>query len=143
MIGRAFRPPDAHSICLAKVRRRLGKRVEYPLQIEARTADHLEHIGGVRLLLQGFPQLGQQPGVLDRDYGLSGEVRNERDLLVGERPDFPAIYADAADELVLLEHRHSYYRSNAGEFNRRNPEWVAIEVSLIQTQVGDVHRSPR
>ena len=32
-------------------------------------------------------QLAQQPGVLDGDDGLRGEVRHQLDLLVGERPN--------------------------------------------------------
>jgi hypothetical protein len=36
-------------------------------QIERRAADDLEHVGGGRLLLQGFAQLVQQPRVFDSD----------------------------------------------------------------------------
>ena len=61
------------------------QRVEYGLQIERRTADDLEHVGGGGLLLQGFAQLVEQPRVLDGDDGLGGESSYQFDLLVGER----------------------------------------------------------
>ena len=35
-----------------------------------------------------FAQLVEQARVLDRDDGLGGEVLDQLDLLVGERPDF-------------------------------------------------------
>src|SRR5262249_43459224 len=111
-----------------------------------RGADHAQDLSSRRLLLKTFaqlsrsiPQLGQQPRVLDRDNRLAREVRNERDLLVGEWAGVMAMYGDDADELVLLEHRTSYYGANTGELNRRNPEWVAIEVALIQTQIRNVN----
>ena len=66
-------------------RGRLDQRVEDRLQIEGRAADHLEHIGGGGLLLKRFAQLVEQARVLDRDHSLSGEVREQLDLLLGER----------------------------------------------------------
>ena len=50
------------------------------------------------------PQLVEQPCVLDCDDGLSGEVGDQLDLLIGERPDFLPINADGADQLVFLDH---------------------------------------
>ena len=46
--------------------------------------DDLEHVGGRGLLLQRFAQLVEQPRVLDGDDGLSGEILDQFDLLVGE-----------------------------------------------------------
>ena len=55
--------------------------------------DDLQHLRGRRLLLQRFgeivgalAQLVEQPRVLDGDDGLGGKVRDQLDLLVGERP---------------------------------------------------------
>ena len=53
-----------------------------------------------------FAQLVEQPGVLDGDDGLVGEVREQLDLLVGERPHLLTVDVDRADQLVVLEHRH-------------------------------------
>ena len=63
------------------------QRVEHGLQIEGRATDDLEHVGGGGLLLQRFAQLVEQPGVLDGDDGLGGEIGHQLDLLVGERAD--------------------------------------------------------
>ena len=52
-----------------------------------------------------FAQLVEQARVLDGDDGLGGEVLDQLDLLVGERPHLLAINGDGADQLVLLEHR--------------------------------------
>jgi hypothetical protein len=46
------------AISIAKARRRLDERVEHRLQIESRTADDLEHVGGGGLLLQRFGEIG-------------------------------------------------------------------------------------
>jgi hypothetical protein len=35
-------------------------------------------------IVGALPQLGEQPRVLDSDYGLRGEILNQRDLLVGK-----------------------------------------------------------
>ena len=48
----------------------------------------LQHLRGRGLLLQRFVvELVEQPRVLDGDDGLGGEVLDQLDLLVGERPD--------------------------------------------------------
>ena len=78
--------------------------VEHDLQIEGRTADDLEHIGGRRLLLERFGQLlrarlhlVEQPHVLNRDDRLIREGRHQLDLLVRERPQRAARQDDHAD----------------------------------------------
>ena len=81
---------DAQYVPLSASQRcagRFDQRVEHCLQSNGRAADDLEHLGGGGLLLQRYlAQLVEQPRVLDGDDGLSGEVRDQRDLLVGERP---------------------------------------------------------
>ena len=61
------------------------------------------------LLLQGFAQivraltqLVEQAGVLDGDDGLRGEILDQLDLLVGERPHLLAVDTNGADQLVSL-----------------------------------------
>jgi hypothetical protein len=75
----------------------LYERVENRLKLELGAADHFEHVSSGRLLLQGFPQLVQQPGVLDRYDGLAREVGHKRDLFVSKRPNLPAIDGNCAD----------------------------------------------
>jgi hypothetical protein len=88
-------------IRIAKPGRRLDQRVKYRLQIEGRSADDLEHIGGRGLLLQRLAQLIEQAGVLDRDDGLGGERLHEFDLSVGEKRDLLTIEGDCADGITV------------------------------------------
>src|SRR5262245_1442973 len=90
----------------AKAHRTLGYGLKYWPQIEGRSADHFEQIGGRGLLLQRFPQLVEQASVFDRDDALRSEVCKQLDLLVGERPHLLAIDGNRADNLALLEHRY-------------------------------------
>ena len=85
--GRAFWTSNGCEIRFAKPRGGFDQRVEHRLEVESRAADDLEDISGRGLLLQRFAQLVEEPGVLDRDDGLRGEVGDQRDLLVGERTD--------------------------------------------------------
>ena len=73
-------------------------RLEHRLKFPRRTGDDLQHLGGRGLLLQrlreisgAMAQLIQQPGVLDRDHRLGGEIRDKANLFVGERANFPPV----------------------------------------------------
>ena len=59
---------------LAQVRGGFGQRIKHCLQVEGGAADDLEHLGSGGLLLQRFPQLVEQPRVLDGNHGLGGKV---------------------------------------------------------------------
>jgi hypothetical protein len=85
-IGIATRAVDGRAIGFAQPRRRLGQRIQDDLQIEGRAADDLKHVGGGGLLLQRFAQLVKEPGVLDGNDGLRGEVLQQLDLLIGDGP---------------------------------------------------------
>ena len=84
---------DAAELGLADTRRVLQHGLEDRLQLAGRTADDLQHVGGGGLLLQRFAQLVEQPGVLDGDDGLCGEILHQLDLLVAEWPHLLAIDA--------------------------------------------------
>src|SRR5262249_5375268 len=88
----AFRTGNIAEISLAQPCRRLDQRVEHGLQVEGRAADHLEHVGGRRLLLQRLAQLVEQARVLYGDDGLLSEVAQELDMLVAEWFDLLAGY---------------------------------------------------
>ena len=83
----------------------LDERFKNRLQIESRTADDLEHVRGRSLLLQRLPQLVKQTCVFDGDDGLGGEVRQQFNLLVIERPNLLAEDSRGSDDLVFLQHR--------------------------------------
>ena len=83
---------------LAKAHRVLQHRMEHRLKLARRTGDDLQHLGGGGLLLErlreisgAMAQLMKQPRVLDRDHRLGGEVRDQPDLLVGERANLPPV----------------------------------------------------
>ena len=105
--------------------------VEHSLEIEGRTADDLEHVRSGGLLLQGFPQLIEQPRILDRDDGLPGEILDQLDLLVGERPHLLPVDGDHADQRALLEHGHDEKRAGTIDQGDRL-------VGIFRSEVGDV-----
>jgi hypothetical protein len=70
----------------------------------------LQNLRGRGLLLQRFAQFVEQAGVFDGDDGLIGEVLDQLDLLVGERPHLLAVDHDRTDQLLLLQHRHEKHR---------------------------------
>src|SRR5712692_8976443 len=87
-----------------------GHGVEQRLDVRRRAADDAEDLARRRLLLQGLGkvavarlQLLEQADVLDGDDGLRGEGLEERDLLVGERPDLCAAKGYRPDHRALSE----------------------------------------
>ena len=87
-------------------------------QFAGRCVDHLQHFGGRGLLLQRLPLLGDQPRVLHRDHRLGGEVLQQGDLLVGERPDFLAVDRKDAEQAVLLAERNDQAGARATEIDQ-------------------------
>src|SRR5262249_61270201 len=55
--GVAIAPPDNARIRFAQTSGRLDQRVKHGLQIEGRSADDLEYVGGGGLLLQRFGEV--------------------------------------------------------------------------------------
>ena len=49
-------------------------------------------------------QFVEQPGVLNSDDGLGGEVLHKLDLLVGKGTNFLARQGERTDEFVLFKH---------------------------------------
>ena len=117
---------------LAQARRGLDKGIEHRLQIEGRSADDLEHVCGGGLLLQGFAQLVEQARVLYGDDGLRGEICDQLDLLIRERPNLLTENHDSADQLVLLEHRHEQHGPYAGGFDQGEDARVALDVAALR-----------
>src|SRR5262245_55315547 len=120
---------------VAKPGRGLCKRVEYRLQIKRGATDYLEHVGGGGLLLERFAQLVEQARVLDGDDGLRGEIREQRDLLVGEETNFLAKDVDDSNRRVVLEHRHNEGGSNATKLDSVNRWRVALGIRLACREI--------
>ena len=78
-----------------------------------------KHLGGRGLLFQRLARLGDQPRVLHRDDRLRREVLQQRDLLVGERPDFLAVDDDAPKQRVVFAQRHAQHGADAAEIDQR------------------------
>ena len=83
------------------------------------------------MLSQCFPQFMKQLRVLDCDNGLGGEVLNDFDLFIGERPDLLATDYELTHQFTVLQQWHSEHRSDTANFHGRNSRRVAFNVSLI------------
>jgi hypothetical protein len=86
--------------------RLLQDRIEHRGEIAGRGIDDAQHLSSRGLLLQGFVRLGDQSGVLYRDHSLRSEVLQERDLLVGKRPNIAAIYVQDPEQRPVLAQGH-------------------------------------
>src|SRR6202008_2005618 len=93
----------------------------------------LQHLCGRGLLLQRLAEIGrtlaqlvEQTGILDGNDGLSGEIRDQLDLLVGERTYLLAINVDRPDQLALLKHRHKEKGPRPCEIGQRSQSRVAM-----------------
>src|SRR5262249_48155071 len=86
---------------VANAHRFFQHRLEHWGQLARRRADHLEHIRSGGLLLERLAQLAKQPRVLDCNDGLSGEVLDQLDLLLGERPYLLAVDREGADRPTI------------------------------------------
>ena len=118
IVRAVLRAHDTRHLGLAQQRGRPGERVEHRVQVEGRATDHLEHIGGRGLLLQGVGELAralllglEQTYVFDGDHGLVGESGHQLDLLVGERQRLLAGQNNDADSHTLAEKRHPEHRA--------------------------------
>ncbi len=135
LIARALLTGDRPHIRLAQAGCRFDERIEDCPQIEGRAADDLEHVGGGGLLLQRLAQLVEQPGVLDGDDGLVGEIGEQRDLFVREGTNFLTINRDCPNQLIILEHRHNHVGPNATKFDAGDSHRVAFSVSPCRCEV--------
>ena len=83
-------------------------------------------------------QLVEQAGILDGDDGLSREVRQQLDLLVGERPNFLAVDHYRPDQPIVLDHRHNDDRARAAEIANCRDRRIAFPVRRCRGQVLDM-----
>ena len=69
----------------------------------------------------------------------AGEVLDQLDLLVGERPHLLAINGERTDELVVLEHRHNNQCTHPGDIGGGNRQWMASEIGAVFSEVGNLN----
>ena len=100
----ALESEQSAEIGLANSHSVLQHGLEHRLQLAGRTRDDAQHLRCRGLLLQrlgeivgALAQLVEQPRVLDRDDRLVGEILQQRDLLLGERPHLHATDQDRTD----------------------------------------------
>src|SRR6266536_3490174 len=131
-----LRTVNARPLGVTESRCRFDERVEDRLQIECRAADDFEHVSGRGLLLERFPQLVQQPGVLDRDNRLVREALDQLDLLVGEWAHLLAVYGYRPGELMLLKQWDREHSPISAELDGLDGKWISVNVILQRRDVG-------
>jgi hypothetical protein len=75
--------------------------LQHCLQIERRSTDDLEHVGGGGLLLERLAQFAKKAGVLDGDNRLCSKGSHQRDLLFAEGAHFATPYGDDPNQFLL------------------------------------------
>ena len=86
-----------------------------------------------------FAQFVEQPRVLDGDNSLGGEVLHQRDLFVGEGPNFLAGKMNDADKFVVLQHRNDQKRARARQVRQMRRCSVAFSIGRVCAEIGDVN----
>ena len=118
VVGAAVCEPDRYSVRLAEPSRRLDEGIEHCSQIEGRTANDFEHVGGGRLLLQRFTQFVEQPRVPNGDDGLSREALEKFDFPLVESSYLLTVDNYCSNYFAVLEHRHDKERSHAADLRK-------------------------
>ena len=98
-------------------------RVEDRREIAGRGIDDLQHLGGRGLLLQRLARLGQEPRILHRNDRLRGEILQQRDLLVGERPHLPARREMMTKQPAVLAQRHRQHGADTADLGYAPEAW--------------------
>src|SRR5215813_10812719 len=128
---------------VANAHRILQHGLEHRFQFTGRTGDDSQNLRGRGLPFQRFGKIGralaqfvQQPGVLDGDDGLRGEILDQIYLLIVEGSDLLPIDSDRTNQVILLEHRHDQKRPSSGNLGNRL-------IGIFRSDVGDVCDLPR
>ena len=116
---------------LAEPCRLFQHHLKHRREITGRRIDDLQHLGRRGLLLQCLARLGDQPRILHRDHRLRREILQERDLLVGERANFPAMRGDVTEQGVVAAERHKDDGTNTGVGHRMRKRVGRLAFCLI------------
>jgi len=118
-------PVDHGFVSLAEACGRLDQRIQYGLYLRARSADDLQHIARRGLVFErllevarALAQFTEQACIFHCDYRLCREILQQRDLFVGEQPNFLAIEPKCAQELVVLAQCYSQSGSGSPQLNQ-------------------------
>src|SRR6516164_10750765 len=124
---------------LAQPHRLFQHCVEHRREITGRRIDDLQYLGGRSLLFERLARLGQQPRILHRDDRLSGEVLQQRNLLVGKRPYLLAVDRERPDYGIVLAQRYNQAGTGTANINHSAVHGVfSASISLIVLHVRKV-----
>src|SRR6516165_10576742 len=109
---------------LAKARRFFEHCVENRREVAGRAVDDLQYLGGRGLLLQRLARFVDQPRILHRNDRLRREILQQRNLLVGERPDLLMVGSNRAEDRVVLNERHHQQGPHTTELDGGLRHWI-------------------
>ena len=81
----------------------------------------------------------QQPGALHRDHRLGGEICQERDLLVCERPDFLTEEIKHAKQGIVFTKRDQKLGSRSAHIGEAPASGISRPVHVVVGDIGDLH----
>ena len=84
----------------------------------------------------------EQPRVLHGNHRLCGEILQQRDLLVGERPHLLTVDHNGADQRVFLTERHGDPGSRPAEIDNGVVQRAACAIGVRRREVYGVHELP-
>ncbi len=106
---------DVALVRMGQPDRAVEDRLKDGIELEARTADRLQHLPHRRLALQRLVRLAEQAGEPDRDRRLVREGLDDSDLRRRERAWLIAGEGDDANRLAVPQHRHRHDGPHAGD----------------------------
>src|SRR5262245_25134778 len=134
----AVKPQDEAGIGAAKSSSVFDERLKHRLKIEGGSADHLKDLACRSLLFQGFSEIAvtflqflEQPHILDSDYGLVGEGRDQLNLLICERPDRLSPDHDHSNGDTFPEHGSSKYGPEPTDFLSLGPLIIGVRQNIV------------
>src|SRR5215470_19027888 len=104
--------------------------LEHRAKVARRPVDDLEDLSRCRLLLQRLALRGEEPRVLDGDDGLSREVLQEGNLLVGEELDLASVNDEVAEEDAILAQRHGEDSAAAADLDEIAADRISRAVGI-------------
>ncbi len=87
----AIEHPHQAEVELAQADRPFEHRVEHRPEIAGRGVNDPQDLGGRGLLIERLACLGDEPRIFHRDHRLGGEIFEQSDLFIRERPNFLAV----------------------------------------------------
>ena len=135
---RAALPEQHAKFGFADARRVLQHGLEHRLQLAGRTADDLSTSAvAVCCCSDSRSSLSRRVFSMAID-GLGGEIFDQLDLLVGERPDFVPINVDDTNEFRFPQHRNADDRSRTSAIGERDNGLVALAIGCCGAKVREM-----